>query len=153
MSITVKSLAFVQGSGIPAKYTCDGRDVSPPLEWTAAPATTKSYAVIVDDPDAPRGTFTHWVLFNIPSRQTKLEEGVPTAQTLSNGAKQGKNDAGSIGYYGPCPPTGIHRYRFKVYALDAMLNLKSGVTVGELEKAMGGHVIAQGELMGKYARI
>jgi hypothetical protein len=152
MNITVTSSAFTQGGSIPSKYTCGGQNISPPLEWTAPPAKTMSYALIADDPDAPRGTFTHWVVYNIPNTQTTLSESVPPSQSLQNGALHGRNDFGRSGYGGPCPPSGTHRYRFKVYALDTVLSLKAGASASELERAMDGHLLAQGELMGKYSR-
>lgn len=152
MSITVTSPAFKEGQSIPSKYTCDGNNISPELEWAGAPANTVCFALVADDPDAPRGTFTHWVLFNLPAVTTKLPEDVPTTPTLSNGAEQGANDAGKIGYTGPCPPSGIHRYYFKIYALDSKLNLKSGIRVHDLTTAMQGHILAEGQLMGTYSR-
>ncbi len=151
----VTSSAFQEGETIPKKYTGDGSDLSPPLRWTGAPAGTKSLAIICDDPDAPAGTWVHWVLFNLPADTRELEEGVPTKETLPNGARQGKNSWGSnnIGYRGPSPPPGKpHRYFFKVYALDAMLDLAAGADKAQLEKAMKGHVLGQGQMMGKYGR-
>jgi len=146
------SSAFQEGTAIPKKYTGDGADVSPALNWQGAPQGTKSFALICDDPDAPVGTWTHWVLFNLPADTGALEEGVAKQETLPNGARQGKNswDRDNIGYRGPKPPSGTHRYFFKVYALDTMLDLQSGTSKGQLEKAMKGHVLARGELMGKY---
>ena len=152
MVLRVTSAAFKQGEMIPKKYTCDGLDVSPPLEWTDAPEGTKSYALICDDPDAPRGTWVHWVVFNLPSGVKALPEGVPAKETLDNGAKQGANDFRRIGYGGPCPPGGTHRYFFKLYALDAVLNLASGATKQQLLKAMEGHILAEEQLMGRYKR-
>jgi len=147
------STAFEEGASIPKRYTCDGNDNSPPLHWEGIPAGTKSLALICDDPDAPRGTWVHWVLFNLPANTTELAAGVPTDKVLPSGAKQGTNDSKEIGYGGPCPPKGKpHRYYFKVYALDAELNLPEGSTKQEVEAAMKGHILAQGELMGKYGR-
>lgn len=152
MNIVVKSTAFEEGGMIPKKYTCDGADVSPPLAWDQVPEGTKSIALISDDPDAPMGTWVHWVLYDLPAGERELPEGVPAQEVLPNGAKQGTNDFRRIGYGGPCPPGGIHRYYFKVYALDTVLGLEPGVTKAKLLKAMEGHVKAEGHLMGKYTR-
>ena len=148
----LKSSVFEAGGMIPKKYTCDGPDVSPPLSWSDVPVGTKSLALIADDPDAPMGTWVHWVAWNIPANARALEEDVPKRDTLPNGMKQGTTDFRRIGYGGPCPPSGTHRYLFKLYALDTTLNLPPGTTKKDLEKAMQGHVLAQTELMGKYAR-
>lgn len=148
----IKSQAFAQGSLIPAKHTCDGADVSPPLAWSGAPAGTKSFALISDDPDAPVGTWVHWVMWNIPAEARVLEENVPKKDTLPNGARQGTTDFKRIGYGGPCPPSGTHRYYFKLYALDAALDLQASTTRKVLEKTMQGHILAQAELMGTYSR-
>ena len=150
--ITVSTEAFREGGDIPAEYTCDGRDVSPSLSWKGIPENTKSIALIMDDPDAPMGTFVHWVLFNIPAGTQKLPEGMLGNQTLGDGSRQGMTDFGRVGYGGPCPPRGTHRYYFKVYALDAMPDLPPGATKKHLENAMKGHILATGELMGKYER-
>ena len=152
MEMTVTSTAFEEGSMIPRKYTCDGEDVSPPLAWSAVPEGTKSLALISDDPDAPVGTWVHWVLFNIPSDVTELPEGVPSDQKLENGSCHGITDFRRPGYGGPCPPGGTHRYYFKVYALDAVLDLEPGATKAQLLAAMEGHILAEGQLMGKYTR-
>jgi len=147
------SSAFSEGAAIPTKHTADGADVSPPLQWQGAPPTTKSIALICDDPDAPRGTWVHWVLFNLPADKNDLPEGVPTTGKLASGGVQGKNDFGKLGYGGPSPPKGKpHRYFFKIYALDGVLDLKEGATKAQLEKAMAGHILAQGQLMGTYGR-
>jgi len=151
-TMEIKSQAFAHGALIPPKYTCDGADVSPPLSWSGAPAATRSFALISDDPDAPAGTWVHWVAWNIPAGAQSLEEGVPKKETLPSGARQGSNDFGSTGYGGPCPPSGTHRYFFKLYALDATLDLPAATTKKDLERAMQGHIRAQAELMGKYAR-
>jgi Raf kinase inhibitor-like YbhB/YbcL family protein len=151
-SMEIKSQAFAQGSLIPAKHTCDGADVSPPLAWSGAPAGTKSFALISDDPDAPVGTWVHWVMWNIPAEARALEENVPKKDTLPNGARQGTTDFKRIGYGGPCPPSGTHRYYFKLYALDAALDLQASTTWKVLEKTMQGHILAQAELMGTYRR-
>jgi Raf kinase inhibitor-like YbhB/YbcL family protein len=148
----LKSSAFTAGEMIPQKYTCDGPDVSPPLSWSDVPAGAKSLALIADDPDAPMGTWVHWVAWNIPPNARGLEEGVPKRDSLPNGMKQGTTDFRSIGYGGPCPPSGTHRYFFKLYALDISLNLPPSTTKKDLEKALQGHLLQQVELMGKYAR-
>jgi Raf kinase inhibitor-like YbhB/YbcL family protein len=150
--ITVSSEAFKEGGDIPSEYTCDGKNVSPSLSWKGIPENAKSIALIMDDPDAPMGTFVHWVLFNIPAGTQKLPKGMPGNQTLGDGSRQGMTDFGRAGYGGPCPPKGTHRYYFKIYALDTMLDLQPGATKKQLENAMKGHVLAQGELMGKYER-
>lgn len=153
MSIELTSTAFQQETTIPKHYTGDGADQSPMLRWSEPPAGTKCIALICDDPDAPRGTWVHWVLFNVPPQTRELEEGVPTTETLPSGAKQGKNDFGNIGYGGPAPPKGkAHRYFFKLYALDVTLDLPPGATKAQLENAMKGHILAEGQLMGKYQR-
>ncbi len=152
MEIKITSSAFEEGGLIPAKYTCDGADVSPPLQWDAVPEGTKSVALICDDPDAPMGTWMHWVLFNLPSDAKELAENIPAEETLPNGAKQGVNDFGRIGYGGPCPPGGTHRYFFKIYALDTEVGLEAGADKRQLLKAMEGHILEQGQLVGKYKR-
>ncbi len=152
MEIIIKSPAFVPGGKIPWKYTCDGMDISPPLTWTSGPEGTKTFALICDDPDAPMGTWVHWVLFNLPADITEFSENVPPERELENGAKQGMNDFRKIGYGGPCPPGGIHRYFFKLYALDAEINLEAGATKEELLKAMEGHILAEGQIIGRYER-
>jgi Raf kinase inhibitor-like YbhB/YbcL family protein len=153
MSIELTSTAFQSGATIPKQYTGDGADRSPPLHWSEPPAGTKSLALICDDPDAPRGTWVHWVLFNLPAQARELEEGVPTTEPLANGAKQGKNDFGKIGYGGPSPPRGKpHRYFFKLYALDTMLDVPPGATRAQVADAMKGHILAEGHLMGSYGR-
>ncbi len=148
----LKSAAFQPGEMIPAKYTCDGPDVSPPLSWSDPPAGTKSFALISDDPDAPVGTWVHWVIWNIPATARLLGANLPKEESLPNGASQGTTDFRRIGYGGPCPPSGTHRYFFKLYALDSTLNLAASTTKKDLEKAMQGHILAQAELMGKYRR-
>jgi len=152
MMIEVKSAAFEEAGMIPKKYTADGDDVSPPLSWSDLPEATKSVALLCDDPDAPVGDWVHWVIFNMPADTRALEEAVSKDQTLSNGAVQGTNGWGEIGYRGPAPPGGTHRYFFKLYALDAKLNLPPGASKADLLKAMKGHVLAEGRLMGKYTR-
>jgi Raf kinase inhibitor-like YbhB/YbcL family protein len=151
-SVELKSQAFQPGKMIPAKYTCDGQDISPPLSWSDPPAATMSFALISDDPDAPMGTWVHWVLWNIPVSARTLEENLPKTASPTNGAKQGTTDFHRVGYGGPCPPSGTHRYYFKLYALDSTLDLPSSTTKKDLEKAMEGHILAQTELMGTYRR-
>ena len=148
----LKSSAFEQGGLIPAKYTCDGPDISPPLSWSDPPVGNKSLALIVDDPDAPSGTWVHWIAWNIPANARVLDEDLPKRESLPNGMKQGMTDFRRVGYGGPCPPSGTHRYFFKLYALDTMFNLPSSATKKELEKAMQGHILKQAELIGKYRR-
>lgn len=152
MEIKITTRAFVPGGKIPGKYTCDGLDVSPPLAWTSVPEGTKTFALICDDPDAPMGTWVHWVLFNLPADIQELPENIPPERELESGAKQGMNDFRKIGYGGPCPPGGTHRYYFKLYALDTELDLEVGATKRELLKAMEGHILAEGQLMGRYER-
>jgi Raf kinase inhibitor-like YbhB/YbcL family protein len=153
MTIEITSTAFQPGATIPKSYTGDGADQSPPLAWSNPPAEAKTFALICDDPDAPRGTWVHWVLFNLPGETRHLEEGVPTTDTIASGAKQGKNDFGNNGYGGPAPPKGKpHRYFFKLYALDVDLGLPPGATKSHVMDAMKGHVLAEGQLMGTYQR-
>ena len=152
MEIKILSEAFKEREMIPRKYTCDDVDVSPPLEWDSVPEGTMSLALICEDPDAPAGTWTHWVIFNLPANIRELPEGIPTQKMLENGAKQGLNDFGRIGYGGPCPPGGTHRYHFRLYALNAKIDLEAGTTKEQLLKAMEGRVLAKGQLMGKYKR-
>lgn len=147
MSIQITSSIFNEGDRIPRLYTCDDQNVSPPLAWTGIPSDTVSLVLIMDDPDAPAGTWVHWVLYNLPPDLTGLEQG------KSGGGVDGKNDFNRLGYGGPCPPKGSnHRYFIKVYALDTILDLKSGATKAQVESAMRGHILAQGQLMGKYGR-
>lgn len=152
MPLKITSKAFGQGENIPPEYTCDGEDKSPPLEWNNIPDNTKSLALISDDPDAPSGTWVHWVAYNIPAGRDNFEEDIPTTDKLEDGTTQGRNDFGKIGYGGPCPPGGTHRYSFRIYALDKELQLDPGLTKKELLNEIQGHVIDQGELMGKYSR-
>ncbi|MBI4161451.1 MAG: YbhB/YbcL family Raf kinase inhibitor-like protein [Acidobacteria bacterium] len=153
MTIQITSAAFTEGSPIPQKHTCDGADLSPPLRWGNLPTGTKSIALVCDDPDAPVGNWVHWVLYDLPPSMTELAEGVPGRDTLPIGAKQGRNDFRRIGYGGPCPPPGpAHRYFFNLYALDAQVELPPGATKKDLLKAMEGHVLAGGHLMGTYQR-
>lgn len=153
MPFELKSDAFSHGGDIPRKYTCDGSDISPALSWGEPPAGTQSVALITDDPDAPGGTWVHWVLYDLPTSVRELSENVPKDQELKNSARQGRNDFRKIGYGGPCPPPGRpHRYFFKLYALDAKLGIKAGVSKADLEKTMRGHVLAETQLMGRYKR-
>ena len=145
--------AFLEGGAIPAKYTCDATNVSPPLKWSGVPAEAKSFALIVDDPDAPSGTWVHWVLYDLPASASELPEDVAKSQYVAGGAKQGLNDFKHLGYGGPCPPHGKpHRYFFKLYALDSLLDLKPGLTKKGIETAMEKHILAQAQLMGTYQR-
>ena len=152
MSLSITSTAFKQGERIHSKYTCDGSDVSPGLEWSDVPDSTRSFTIIADDPDAPVGTWIHWVFYNISGETRTLPEAVPPDANLPDGSRQGKNSWGRLGYGGPCPPGGTHRYFFKLYALDTVLELPSGVSKDDLLKAMKGHILAEAELMGLYSR-
>jgi len=153
MDFTVKCAGFSYGGEIPWKHTCNGPDLSPALDWSDPPPKSVSFSLIVDDPDAPGGTWVHWVLFDLPGSLLELPEGLAKTPELPDGSRQGTNDFGRIGYGGPCPPRGtVHRYFFKLYALDAKLNLRAGATKAEVEKAMKGHVLAQTDLMGKFKR-
>ena len=151
MAFHLTTTVFQDGDFIPSKFTCDGLDISPALAWTEPPPVTRGIALIVDDPDAPAGTWVHWVLYDLPGDARMLEEGVAKDRQLTNGARQGRNDFGKIGYNGPCPPKGgPHRYFFKVYALDKKTNLKAGASKAELERAMKGHILAQAEVVGRF---
>jgi len=152
-AMELTSDAFIAGAAIPQKFTCEGKDASPPLKWSGVPAQAKSLALVADDPDAPVGTWVHWVLFDLPANATALPEDLPKTQHTSLGAKQGLNDFKRLGYGGPCPPPGKpHRYFFKLYALDVLLDLKPGSTKKEVERAMADHIINQTQLMGTYQR-
>lgn len=148
MTITLKSTAFADGKPIPDQYSCWGEGISPPLEWSEAPAGTKSFALIVDDPDAPSGTYVHWIIYNIPASSTGLPEAVAPEAQLQDGSLQGMNSSRRTGFTSPCPPSGTHRYYFKLHALDTALDLASGATKDQLLKAIQGHVLAEGQLMG-----
>lgn len=146
-NLTLSSVAFAEGASIPAKYTCRGSNISPALAISGVPPNTQSLVVIAHDPDAPAGDFTHWLMWNIPANTTDIpEDNVPV------GIVQGKNDAGGIGYLGPCPPSGIHRYIFALYALNRLIDLSNGGTRSELQDRMNGHVIAQTTLMGLFGQ-
>jgi len=153
MAFEFTSSEFKQNEAIPKQYTCDGSDISVPLSWKNAPEGSKSFALIADDPDAPRGTWVHWVLYDLPADVRELSAAIGREESLQNGAKQGKNDFGKIGYGGPCPPSGsAHRYYFKLYALDQMTGLRSKATKQQLLDAMKGHVLAEAQLTGTYKR-
>jgi len=153
MAFSLSSPDFTDGADIPKQFTCSGEDRSPALEWKGAPAGTKSFALIVDDPDAPVGTWVHWVVFNIPAAAHSLPQGIEKKDRLADGARQGQNDFRKIGYNGPCPPPGkAHRYFFKLYALGSELSLGPGATKGDVERAMEGHVLAHAEWIGRFGR-
>jgi len=152
VTMKITSEAFDEGGMIPSRHTCDGADVSPPLAWSGLPENTVALALICDDPDAPVGTWVHWVLYDLPPEVTELAEAVPTQETLASGAKQGRNSGRKIGYSGPCPPSGTHRYYFKLYALDQGVDLSPGATKKQLVAAMEGHILAEAQLMGRYQR-
>jgi hypothetical protein len=151
--LALTSAAFRDGESVPVRHACDGEDLSPPLAWTGAPVETRTFALICDDPDAPRGTWVHWLIWNLPADAVELGEGVPPRPELPSGARQGLNDGGDLGYAGPCPPPGKpHRYFFRLNALDTAINLPPGVNRSDLEAAMAGHILAQGTTMGIYQR-
>jgi len=154
MAFTLTSTAFTDGTAIPIKHTCDGGDVSPLLAWSGAPAGTRSFALIADDPDAPAGSWVHWVVYNLPAAVSELPENVAKVESLDlGGARQGRNDFRRPGYGGPCPPPGpAHRYCFTLYALDAALTLKAGAQRKDVDAAMEGHVLGSAQLLGTYAR-
>jgi Raf kinase inhibitor-like YbhB/YbcL family protein len=162
-TITLRSAAFENGEMIPKAFTCDGADRSPPLEWSGVPQKAQSLVLICDDPDAPLGTWSHWVVFDLAPQVRALKEGIPPKETIaadelkaadnkSPEARQGTNDFGKLGYGGPCPPGGTHRYFFRLYALDIQLDLGSSAKRGQVLKAIDGHILAEGTLMGKYKR-
>jgi hypothetical protein len=153
ITLSLSSPALQEGEDIPTDYTCDGQDMSPPLTWDEPPSETQSFALIMDDLDAPGGVFTHWVLFNIPADSRELQEAVPAESQLSSGALQGKNSFGKTGYGGPCPPAGNpHQYQFTLYALDQLLDLHMGASKNEVFNAMQGHILGQGRLTATYQR-
>ncbi len=152
MSLTLSSPAFAPGQPIPEKFSCKGSSVSPALAWSGAPADTASFALIVEDPDAPAGTWVHWVIYNIPATSKGLAEAVAPQPTFDDGAAQGMNSGNRRYYEGPCPPSGTHRYFFRLYALNARLDLAPGATADQLRRAMQGHILAQGELMGTFSK-
>jgi Raf kinase inhibitor-like YbhB/YbcL family protein len=148
----LESSVFEANDLIPAKYTCDGEDVSPPIIWDEVPIETESIVLIVDDPDAPGRTFVHWVVYDIPATVRQLPEHIASVETLPNGGVQGKNDFGKFGYGGPCPPSGIHRYFFKLYAIDKKLDLAAGASKNQILAAIDSHILATAELIGCYKR-
>jgi Raf kinase inhibitor-like YbhB/YbcL family protein len=152
MAFRISSRAFPAGGPIPLHYTADGDDVSPPLEWAAVPAGTKTLSLVCEDPDAPGGTFVHWVVYNIPTSVVLFPEAFPPLRSLPNGTRQGVNDFGGIGYRGPAPPSGIHRYFFKLYAASAVLDAEEGVRKAQLEKWLQRRIVGQAETMGTYGR-
>ena len=151
-SMKLTSPAFEAGSAIPEEFSCDGEDMSPPLRWSGAPAGVASFALIMDDPDAPVGTWDHWLLYNIPAEVDGLAPAVPSQARLDNGSLHGSNSWGNQEYGGPCPPGGTHRYFFQLFALDELLDLEAGASKSELQSAMDGHILEQAELMGTYSR-
>src|SRR4030095_2032120 len=151
-SMTIKSTAFNEGGMIPKKYSCEGENLSPPLEWSDSPAGTNTFALIVDDPDAPAGTWVHWVVYNIPASTLELKDDMSSQKTSDSKIVQGINDFKKASYGGPCPPSGTHRYFFKLYAIDAKLDLAGDVTKDKLLDAMKGHVLGQAQLIGKYTK-
>lgn len=152
MGFSLSSTAFEHESSIPERYTCDDEDISPDLSWSDLPDGTSSLVLIMDDPDAPAGTWVHWVLFNIPATVARLEESVPDDERLPSGAVHGQNSWGDLGYGGPCPPSGTHRYFFRLYALDENLDLGPGATKEQVLSAMKDHILGEAELMGRYSR-
>lgn len=153
MAFSLTSPAFVHEQAIPTSYTCDGDDVSIPLHWADAPPETRAFALVMEDPDAPAGSFTHWVLYDLPAKVRELEEGVPKVEQLPSGARQGLNDFHRVGYGGPCPPPGPpHRYYLTLYALDRPTNLGTLATKGQVLEAIRDHVLAQAQIMGRYQR-
>jgi Raf kinase inhibitor-like YbhB/YbcL family protein len=151
--LEIKSPAFTDGATIPVQFTCSGANISPALTWSRPPAGTKSLALIVDDPDAPAGTWVHWVVYNLPTSSRGLPQGVPQAESIADGGEQGLNDFPHTGYSGPCPPPGKpHRYFFRLYALDTLLNVGSAARRKDVDSAMRGHILAQGEWMGRFER-
>jgi hypothetical protein len=151
--LTLTSDAFADDTTIPTQYTCSGDNASPSLRWSGAPAETGAFVLLVDDPDAPAGTFDHWVVYDLPPSTTELPAGVPAGETLAGGGKQGKNGVGQTAYMGPCPPPGPeHHYNFRLFALDAPLNLEPGKSKAEVERAMETHILAQTVLTGLFGR-
>jgi Raf kinase inhibitor-like YbhB/YbcL family protein len=154
MKIPIISNAFKEGGAIPIEHTCDGDDLSPALSWSNVPEAAQSLALICEDPDAPKGTFVHWIIYNLAPTTSALAEGVPAVEMLPDGAVQGQNDLDLVGYGGPCPPPGdrAHRYFFRLYALDTEVRLPAGAGRNELALAIEGHILAEGHLMGTYQR-
>jgi Raf kinase inhibitor-like YbhB/YbcL family protein len=153
VTLQLQSSNFAANANIPKQFTCEGSDISPALSWNDPPSGTKSFALIVDDPDAPVGDWVHWVVYDLPATFRTLPQNFPKTEQFADGTRQGLNDFKKIGYNGPCPPVGkAHRYFFKLYALNTTLNLKSSASKKELEAAMQGHILAQGEYVGRYGR-
>ncbi|MGH2625813.1 MAG: YbhB/YbcL family Raf kinase inhibitor-like protein [Anaerolineales bacterium] len=152
MTLTLTTTAFPAGGKIPRRYTCDGEDISPPLEWRDPPEGTKSFVLIMDDPDAPRGTWLHWVLFDLPASASSIAQAVPAKPKPETGGSHAKNSWGRSDYGGPCPPSGTHRYFFHLYALNAPLSLAAGASLDRVWRAMEGRILGEAELMGTYAR-
>jgi len=152
-SFRIESRAFKQGATIPARYSCQGENISPPLAWANPPSGARSFALIVEDPDAPAGTWTHWVVYNLPAQTRAMDENTPKQGELPNGGFQGTSSFGSVGYGGPCPPPGrAHRYFFRLYALDTVLALKAGATKAGVLAALKGHILGEAQLMGRFKR-
>jgi len=152
MTMQIVSSVFANSRAVPAQFTCDGKNISPPLAWSNVPLKCKSLVLICDDPDVPGGTWLHWISYDIPPTVKSVAENCPHGNAFPGGGKQGMNDFGTIGYGGPCPPSGTHRYFFKLYALDKMLGLPAGKTKNEIEQAMHGHIIEEVQLFGTYSR-
>lgn len=150
-AIQLESPAFPENGMIPSRYACDGGDVSPPLKWSGAPPGVKSFALMIEDPDAPSGLWVHWLVYNIPPDTKEIPEGASSARRLPKGAAEGMTSGHTTAYGGPCPPSGTHRYFLRLYALDSPLALKPGATRSQVLDAMRGHVLAEGELMAKYS--
>ncbi len=151
--ISISTEAFKDGEEIPKKYTCWGSDTSPPLSWTGIPRETKSIVIVMEDPDAGKGTLVHWILFNVPPTMENLPEAIPKSENFPNGSRQGRTDFNEIGYGGPCPPPGkVHRYYFKIYALDKMLDLLPGSSIRQIYESIEGHIIAKGDIVGMFGR-
>lgn len=152
-SFRIESSAFKEGATIPTRYTCLGENISPPLAWTDPPSGARSFALIVEDPDAPAGTWTHWLVYNLPAQARAMYENTPKQGELPNGGLQGMNSFGSVGYGGPCPPPGrAHRYFFRLYALDSVLDLKAGAAKAGVLAALKGHILGEAQLMGRFKR-
>lgn len=152
MSIILQSPAFKNNEPIPSRYTCDGENISPALNWDHLPEDTRTITIVVHDPDAPSGNFIHWIIYDIPVTMKDLQEGITSTLNLPDGAAMGTNDARRIGYYGPCPPSGVHHYHFTIYAVNTFLRLDAGATRTELMQSMKGHILEEGKLVGTYKR-
>lgn len=154
MAFSIRSSAFDNGAAIPQEYTCQGRNISPQLEWEGLPSGTQSLALVCDDPDAPAGTWVHWVIYNIPATTSNLKQGIPTSPQLAEGMLQGKNDFGNRGWAGPCPPPGRpHRYFFKLYALDKVLTAQPGLTKKQILSLIQPNILVKTEMYGTYQRV